>query len=90
MYGRYTQEPFYLRPWEIARLTDWQLENLYAKPAERLYREQRGLSPAAPQAGGDNGSMPADREQFVQWWQQHHGGTREEALKKHAEEFGNG
>lgn len=25
-------EPFYLRPWEIERLTDWQIKNIYFHP----------------------------------------------------------
>lgn len=89
MLGQYTGEPFCLRPWEIARLTDWQLEYVYRRPAARAERMAKGLSPDLPEDGpGD--SMPRDLEHFVEWWRRHNGGDRESAVKKYHEEFGNG
>jgi hypothetical protein len=82
----YTQEPFDLRPWEIARMTDWQLEKLYRAPAVRAAREAKGLPPEEP-VGGDGDSMPRDREAFVAWWREVNGGDRESALKRYAVEF---
>lgn len=88
VYGRYVGEPFLLRPWEIARLTDWQIEFLYRRPAERADREARGLPPAADSAAEP--SMPTEREAFVRWWAQVNGGGREEALRRYSEEYPGG
>ncbi len=101
VFGQYTQEPFALRPWEIARLTDWQLEHLYRRPAERAAREAKGLPTRHAPAGGapeggdgpDYGvvtSIPREREAFVRWWRVVNGGGREAALKKFAEAFPDG
>lgn len=92
MYSRYTLEPFDLRPWEIARMTDWQLEWLYDRPAYRAYRQAHNLPPESPaeDAGSQTGSMPRDREQFVKWWRAMNGGDRESALKRYALEFPDG
>lgn len=94
VYGRYTQEPFGLRPWEIARMTDWQLEWLYDRPAHREYRKAHNLPPEVPttavDGGPQTGSMPRDKEQFVKWWRAVNGGDRESALQRYAQEFPNG
>lgn len=89
VYGQYTGEPWCLRPWEIARLTDWQLEYVFRRPAARADRVARGLSPELPEDGpGD--SMPREKEAFVRWWQRVNGGDRESAIRKYHEEFGDG
>lgn len=88
-FGRYTSEPFNLRPWEVARMTDWQLLRLYDAPARRAYRVAHNLPPDDPEEG-DGDSMPRDREEFVAWWRRVNGGDRESALKRYAEEFPNG
>ena len=87
VYGRYCGEPFLLRPWEIARLTDWQLEFLYRRPAERADREARGLPSSAETDTPAQPTMPTDREEFVRWWGAVNGGGREEALERFAQEY---
>ncbi len=45
-------EPWCFDPEQIRRLTDWQIEELYLKPAvrksEAMERDRKGLPPAAP------------------------------------------
>lgn len=57
----------------MARLTDYQIEMLYARPAreraERLDRERRGLPADPPGAAGDDmfaGDRLPTREEFVE------------------------
>jgi len=51
------QEPWCFTPAQVGRLTDWQVEHLYAKPAaeraERMQQDfpQPGGTPATPAAG---------------------------------------
>lgn len=87
VYGQYTCEPWCLRPWEIARLTDWQLEHVFRRPAARAARAAKGEPPELPE-DVVSGSMPTDLEGFVNWWQRYNGGNREEAIKRFREEFG--
>lgn len=62
------QEPWCYTPEQIARLTDWQIENLYAKPAheraEQMRRESASSSMPAPSAGP--GMHPANAPHTVE------------------------
>ncbi len=55
-YEMFAQEPWSYKPWEMERLTDWQIEYLYAKPAALRSEEMRkeGSTTARP--------APANRE----------------------------
>ena len=52
-----TQEPWGFTPDQIGRLTDWQIENLYAKPAQKRAEEFAKSLPK--DAGGGGQSSPA-------------------------------
>lgn len=88
VYGKYTQEPFHLHPWDIARLTDWQLVELYDKPADRAYRAAHKMPP--PPGDDEPETVPSGREEFIAWWIGLTGGTREQAILKYAEEYPEG
>lgn len=85
VYSRYTQEPFNLRPWEISRLTDWQLFKLYDEPADRAYRAAHKMPP--PPDDEEPETVPSGREEFIRWWIGLTGGTRDQAIQKYQEEF---
>lgn len=103
VYAGYTLEPCWLRPWELARLTDFQLVKLYREPMAEMAREiekakrqgGRSGSGGMPSGmdGGDDGIAPyppSNREEFVGWWAKVNGGGREAALAKHAEIYPGG
>lgn len=46
--------------------------------------------PPLPEDEPDQEVVPVDLEEFVRWWTGLTGGTREEAIRKHAEEFPDG
>ncbi len=52
----FAQEPWTYKPWEIGRLTDWQIVNLYAKPAAERSEAMRKDMP-----GGGGSSSPSPR-----------------------------
>lgn len=67
-------EGWSLRPWEIARLTDWQIENLYLRPMRKKAEEQERQSPH--QTRKPTGGQPT-KEQYVRDSMHLFGGTRE-------------
>lgn len=81
-------DPLGLRPWELADLTDWQIEGLYLTPAaeraDRWERERHG-GHAMGDRGDDGQAFVADREDFIAGWVAR-GKTREqaEAIYEHA------
>lgn len=48
-----------MRPWEIARLTDWQIDNLYRKPQSRRIEDVNNRTPSS------GGGASSDGERYV-------------------------
>jgi hypothetical protein len=55
-YVMLAQEPWCFTPEQIGKLTDWQIENLYAKPAMKRAEEMRK---EMPDGGAPSGPSPA-------------------------------
>jgi hypothetical protein len=55
VYAALALDPIGARPWDIARLTDFQIERLYLNPARKRARDA-----GAPGVGGPAAGTPAD------------------------------
>jgi hypothetical protein len=74
MYQTLAQEPWCFHPEQIASLTDWQIENLYAKPAlerSKKWQEEREQIPSGErlrsEANGDGvhvGTFPDGTKRY--------------------------
>lgn len=92
-----TGEPWCMRPWEVARLTDYQIDHVYRLPAlargkaleDRMAaaRETTTTAPTATAPGA--GEPPPDREKLIGWLVEWGARTREQAEREADERLAN-
>lgn len=90
-YGALAGEPFLYKPWEIARLTDWQIEELIFGTAIKRNEDMKGKeteSFEAPAADRDLTTAPTEEEFVRDFTRQFKGTTPDHWRQVYREQFG--